>query len=105
MSLQEELLSFASSVGDMFRRRVAETPDGLAFLDPDRVPEGPNTWTKYTWAESRELVDRLAAGLLARGLARDHLHHQARMDPARPGRRLRSWGHHDGLPEYRCGGC
>ena len=43
MSLQEELLSFASSVGDMFRRRVAETPDGLAFLDPDRAPEGPNT--------------------------------------------------------------
>ena len=71
MSLQEELLSFASSVGDMFRRRVAETPDGLAFLDPDRAPEGPNTWTKYTWAESRVLVDRLAAGLLARGLARE----------------------------------
>ena len=42
MSLQEELLSFANSVGDMFRRRVAETPDGLAFLDPDRAPEGPN---------------------------------------------------------------
>ena len=71
MSLQEELLSFASSVGDMFRRRVAETPDGLAFLDPDRAPEGPNTWAGYTWAESRKLVDQLAAGLLARGLARE----------------------------------
>ena len=33
MSLQEELLSFASSVGDMFRRRVAETPEGLAFAE------------------------------------------------------------------------
>lgn len=71
MSLQEELLSFASSVGDMFRRRVAETPEGLAFLDPDRAPEGPNHWTRYTWAESRLLVDRLAAGLLARGLERE----------------------------------
>ena len=71
MSLQEELLSFANSVGDMFRRRVAETPDGLAFLDPDRAPEGPNQWTRYTWAESRLLVDQLAAGLLARGLSRE----------------------------------
>jgi len=70
MSLQEELLSFASSVGDMFRRRVAKTPNGLAFLDPDRAPQGPNQWSRYTWAESRVLVDQLAAGLLARGLAR-----------------------------------
>ena len=57
MSLQEELLSFASSVGDMFRRRVAKTPNGLAFLDPDRAPQGPNQWSRYTWAESRVLVD------------------------------------------------
>ena len=71
MSLQEELLSFASSVGDMFRRRVAKTPNGLAFLDPDRAPQGPNQWSRYTWAESRVLVDQLAAGLLARGLARE----------------------------------
>jgi len=71
MSLQEELLSFASSVGDMFRRRVAKTPNSLAFLDPDRAPQGPNQWSRYTWAESRVLVDQLAAGLLARGLARE----------------------------------
>ena len=71
MSLQEELLSFASSVGDMFRRRVAKTPNSLPFLDPDRAPQGPNQWSRYTWAESRVLVDQLAAGLLARGLARE----------------------------------
>lgn len=71
MSLQEEILSFASSVGDMFRNRVAKTPDALAFLDPDRAPEGPNHWSRLTWAESRVLVDQLAAGLLARGLTRE----------------------------------
>ncbi|MDO5735723.1 MAG: long-chain fatty acid--CoA ligase [Propionibacteriaceae bacterium] len=67
MGLQNELLGFATSVGDMFRNRVAETPDVLAFMEPDRA-EGPNTWTKYTWAETREHVDLVAAGLLARGL-------------------------------------
>ncbi len=67
MSLQNELLGFATSVGDMFRMRVAETPDVLAFMEPDRA-DGPNTWKNYTWAETREHVDVLAAGLLARGL-------------------------------------
>lgn len=68
MSLQDELMGFANSVGHMFRNRVAETPDALAFMDPDRAPEGPNTWQRFTWAQSRVLVDQLAAGLLARGL-------------------------------------
>ncbi len=68
MSLQNELLSFANSVGDMFRKRVEQTPNSVAFMDPDRAPEGPNTWTSYTWAETKEIVDDLAAGLLARGL-------------------------------------
>lgn len=67
MGLQNELLDYATSVGDMFRKRVAETPDVLAFMEPDRAT-GPNTWTNYTWAETREHVDALAAGLLARGL-------------------------------------
>ena len=67
MSLQNELLGYATSVGDMFRMRVAETPGVLAFMEPDRA-EGPNTWKNYTWAETREHVDVLAAGLLARGL-------------------------------------
>lgn len=69
VSISEELLATAPhSVGEMLRRRVAETPDRPAFLDPDRAPSGPNTWKSYTWRESREIVDRLAAGLLARGL-------------------------------------
>lgn len=67
MSLQNELLGFATSVGDMFRNRVAETPDALAFMEPDRA-DGPNTWKNYSWAETREHVDALAAGLLERGL-------------------------------------
>ncbi|MGO1384305.1 MAG: AMP-dependent synthetase/ligase [Arachnia sp.] len=67
MGLQNELLGYATSVGDMFRKRVAETPDVLAFMEPDRA-EGANTWTNYTWAETRTHVDVLAAGLLARGL-------------------------------------
>lgn len=67
MGLQNELLGFATSVGDMFRNRVAETPNVMAFMEPDRA-DGPNTWKEYTWAETREHVDALAAGLLARGL-------------------------------------
>ena len=67
MSLQNELLGFATSVGDMFRNRVAATPDALAFMEPDRA-DGPNTWKNYSWGETREHVDALAAGLLDRGL-------------------------------------
>lgn len=70
MGLQNELLGFATSVGDMFRTRVADTPEVLAFMEPDRS-DGPNTWTKYTWAQTREHVDILAAGLLARGLGHE----------------------------------
>lgn len=69
MSIREELLEKAAdNVGHMFRRRVEATPDHDAFLDPDRAPEGPNTWKPYTWRQSQVIVDRLAAGLLSRGL-------------------------------------
>lgn len=71
MSLQDDLLNFANSVGDMFRNRVATTPDALAFMDPDRAPEGPNTWHRLTWAQTRTRVDELAAGLIARGLGHE----------------------------------
>ncbi|MFV0428189.1 MAG: AMP-dependent synthetase/ligase [Arachnia sp.] len=69
MSLQSELLSTSTSVGDLLRQRVAKTPDLPAFLDPDRAPEGPNTWRTYTWAETMNEVSLLAAGFLSRGLS------------------------------------
>ena len=56
------------SFGAYFRWRVEETPDSVAFSEPDYAPEGPNTWRPYTWAESKVVVDELAAGLLARGI-------------------------------------
>ncbi|RMB62337.1 AMP-dependent synthetase/ligase [Tessaracoccus antarcticus] len=70
MGLQNELLGLATSVGDLFRKRVAETPDMLAFMEPDRA-DGPNTWTSFTWRQTRERVDALAAGLLSRGLGHE----------------------------------
>lgn len=54
-------------MGEMLRRRVAETPEKLAFLYPDGA-DGPNTWTKLTWREAGDIADRLAAGLLVCGL-------------------------------------
>lgn len=55
LSIRQQLLENApTSVGDMLRRRAAETPHSLAFLDPDRAAEGPNTWAPTTWTEARE---------------------------------------------------
>lgn len=71
MTLQDDLLGLAGSVGELFRDRVAKTPGVVAFMEPDRTVEGPSTWRKYTWAQTRDEVDRLAAGLLARGLERE----------------------------------
>lgn len=64
----DELERVSKSFGDYFRWRVAESPDSLAFSCPDYTAEGPSTWTKFTWAESRVIVDELAAGFLARGI-------------------------------------
>lgn len=69
MGLRDEIMQRAAdSVGHMLRRRVEETPDKLAFMYPDGAAEGPNTWSKLTWRESEKIIDKLAAGLLARGL-------------------------------------
>ncbi|WP_040281731.1 AMP-dependent synthetase/ligase [Tessaracoccus massiliensis] len=69
MGLRDEIMQRAAdSVGHMLRRRVEETPDKLAFMYPDGAAEGPNTWSKLTWRESETIIDKLAAGLLARGL-------------------------------------
>lgn len=65
-SLQQEMLSTATSVGDMLQQRIAATPNTVAYLEPDPKQEG--NWLKYTWAQSGDVVYELAAGLLARGL-------------------------------------
>lgn len=68
VSIREELLANApASVGDMLRRRIESTPDKRAFLVPDGAA-GVNTWSTLTWRESGVVIDKLAAGLLAKGL-------------------------------------
>lgn len=66
MGLQEELLSSATSVGDMLRQRIAETPDKPAYMEPD--PHQDGNWITHTWAQTGTIVNEVAAGLLARGL-------------------------------------
>ena len=59
MGVREEIMSRAAdNVGHMLRRRVAETPNKLAFMYPDGAAEGPNTWTKLTWTESSDIIDK-----------------------------------------------
>ncbi len=57
----------AESVGALFRDRVAKTPDRPAFLyaAPRAGDEG---WVTVTWAQTKHVVDRLAAGLVALGV-------------------------------------
>src|SRR5690606_36076491 len=54
----------AQSVGHLFRDRVAQTPDGQAFMYPDANED----WQTMTWAETREKVYALAAGLITLGV-------------------------------------
>ena len=69
MDIRDQLLEqAATSVGDMLRRRVAETPNGRAFLYPQGTAE-PTNWVTLTWKQTNDAVEQLAAGLLARGLA------------------------------------
>ncbi len=53
----------AVSLARLFKDRVAATPQSEAFRHP--VHDG---WSSVTWAQTAEVVDRLAAGLLALGL-------------------------------------
>jgi long-chain acyl-CoA synthetase len=50
----------------MFRRRVAESSDRIAFKYPAYTE--PEQWHPMTWTQSQEIVDKLAAGLLSLGL-------------------------------------
>ena len=54
----------AQSVGHLFRNRVAETPDGKAFLYPDANEQ----WQTLTWGQTRDKVYDLAAGLISLGV-------------------------------------
>ena len=53
----------ATSVAHMFEDRVAASPDAEAYRYP--AAEG---WESVTWAQVRETVETLAAGLLALGI-------------------------------------
>ena len=65
---KEELDNPARSVGHIFRDRVAQTPDDVAFLAPQGDDE---PWRSLTWREVGEDVFVLAAGrfLAAQGFA------------------------------------
>ena len=54
----------AATVAHLFRDRVAATPDAEAF----RYPDG-DLWASVTWREVQQRAYRLAAGLVALGVA------------------------------------
>jgi long-chain acyl-CoA synthetase len=53
----------SATVGQLFRDRVAKSPDDEAF----RYAAGDG-WTSVTWAQAKERAYRLAAGLIALGI-------------------------------------
>ncbi len=52
------------SLADMFTKRVAATPNGLAF----QFPKADGGWGSMTWRESGQRVRAIAMGLIALGL-------------------------------------
>ncbi|BCJ50499.1 feruloyl-CoA synthase [Actinoplanes sp. NBRC 14428] len=61
----EALAPHAVSVVHEFRAHADAHPDRLLVAEPD----GAGGWHRTTWGEARARADRLAQGLLARGLA------------------------------------
>ena len=55
------------SVGHLFRDRVTKTPDAKAFMYAV-VKEGGDEWVDVTWAQVKETVYGLAAGLISLGV-------------------------------------
>jgi long-chain acyl-CoA synthetase len=53
----------APNVAQLFRDRVAKTPNADAF----RFPDG-DQWPSVTWTEVQQVAYRLAAGLIALGI-------------------------------------
>lgn len=56
--------SRAASVPQMFRDRVAATPNSEAF----RYPDNDGGWTSVTWQQVGDQVDLVAAGLITLGI-------------------------------------
>ena len=66
-SLAAEIMADAArSYPDMFRRRVADTPDRVAFLTPPADPAQP--WHELTWRQVASVADQAGAGLVSLGL-------------------------------------
>ena len=53
------------SLADCFARRVAATPDAVAYREFDAAA---GAWTQATWAEASREVDRMRAALVREGL-------------------------------------
>ena len=53
------------SIADCFARRVAATPDAVAYREFDAAIDA---WTQSTWAETSRMVDRMRAALAREGL-------------------------------------
>ena len=75
----------AQSFGHLFVDRIEETPNREAF----RYRVGEN-WKSMSWAQTKERVFDLAAGLVGLGVqpaaaGGDRVHHPDRVDPGRPG--------------------
>ncbi len=59
----------ARSVGLLFRNRVAAAPDNPAYLYAAPTgDDGGEVWLTVTWGQAKEVVYRLAAGLVALGV-------------------------------------
>ncbi|PRY54099.1 long-chain acyl-CoA synthetase [Knoellia remsis] len=58
------------SVGHLFRDRVEKTPDSTAFMyaKVDAGTDGADEWVSETWAQVRDRVYAIGAGLIALGV-------------------------------------
>lgn len=57
----------AQSVADLFEKRVAATPNNLAY----QFPEGERGWRGITWREAGQRVRAVACGLRSLGIERE----------------------------------
>ena len=59
----------APSYPAMFRRRVIECPDRIAYYVPPKI-DG-ESWQEITWFQAQKQVDRLSAGLISLGIRKE----------------------------------